>query len=133
MIILIVEDEPIIAISLALELEASGHTVVGPTTTSPEAIELARQHRPGLALLDIDINGDEDGIDLARGLQQLGIPSLFLTGQQANARANADAALGLIPKPYTATSVCRSMEIVAAMLAGRAHPARTGVLEVFRH
>jgi CheY-like chemotaxis protein len=133
MLILIVEDEPIIAMSLALELEASGHTVLGPTSTSLEAIDLVRHNRPALALLDITIEGEGDGIDLARGLQLLGIPSVFLTAEQAQARANSDAALGLIAKPYTTTGVCRSLEIIAAILEGRAHAPRTGALEIFRH
>jgi CheY-like chemotaxis protein len=129
--ILIVEDEPIVAMHLAIELEAAGHTVIGPAATSLEALQLARQHLPWLALVDITLNGRADGIELARVLQQLGIPSLFLSAQHAEARANKDAALGFIAKPYAAAHVCDSLDIVAAMLAGRTLPAHTGALEVF--
>lgn len=130
--ILIVEDEPIIAISLAVVLESAGHTIIGPVRTRLEAVELCRKHRPTIALLDINLEGRFDGIELARSLQQQGIPSVFLSAQHAQALANRDAALGFIAKPYTAANVCDSLEIVAAMLAGRAPPAQTGVLEVFR-
>lgn len=81
MIILIVEDEPIVAINLAIELEAAGHTVIGPVATSLEALALARQHLPWLALVDITLDGRADGVELARMLRQLGIPSLFLSAQ----------------------------------------------------
>lgn len=57
---------------------------------------------------------------------------MFLSAQHAQALANRDAALGFIAKPYTATNICESLEIVATMLAGRTPPAQTGVLEVFR-
>jgi CheY-like chemotaxis protein len=130
--ILIVEDEPIIAISLAVVLESAGHTIIGPVRTRLEAVELCRKQRPTIALLDINLEGRFDGIELARSLQQQGIPSVFLSAQHAQALANRDAALGFIAKPYTAANVCDSLEIVAAMLAGRAPPAQTGVLEVFR-
>jgi two-component system, response regulator PdtaR len=133
MIILVVEDEPIVAINLAIELEAAGHTVIGPVATSLEALALARQHLPWLALVDITLDGRADGIELARMLRQLGIPSLFLSAQPDEAHANKDAALGFIAKPYAAASVCDSLGIVAEMLAGHTLPAHTGVPEVFRN
>lgn len=132
MIVLIVEDEPIIAISLALVVESAGHTIIGPVRTSIDAIELCRQHRPTLALVDINLEGRFEGIELARTLQRQGIPSVFLSAQHAQALANRDAALGFIAKPYTATNVCESLDVVASILAGRAPPAQTGVLEMFR-
>lgn len=130
--ILIVEDEPIIAISLAVILESAGHTIIGPVRTRDEAIELCREHRPTIALLDINLEGRLDGVELARTLQQQGIPSVFVSAQHAQAFANRDVALGYIAKPYTAMNVCESLEIVAGMLAGRPPPAQTGALEVFR-
>lgn len=72
MIVLIVEDEPIIAISLALVVESAGHTIIGPVRTRLEALELCGKHRPTLALLDINLEGRFDGVQLARTLQQQG-------------------------------------------------------------
>lgn len=131
MIVLIVEDEPIIAISLALVVESAGHSIIGPARTSIDAIELCRQQRPTLALVDINLEGRFEGIQLARTLQQQGIPSVFLSARHAQALANRDAALGFIAKPYTATNVCESLDVVASILAGRTPPAQTGVLEMF--
>lgn len=132
MIVLIVEDEAIVAINLALELEEAGHTVIGPACRSETAMQLAREHQPTLALVDISIEQPQDGIALARTLKELGVPSLFLTGQPEAARANPDAALGLIEKPYTTWSVNESLEVVAAVLAGRKPTTYTSALELFR-
>jgi len=130
--ILIVEDEPIIAINLAIVLELAGHSIIGPARTMQAATALCGQHRPTLALVDINLEGRADGVDFARTLKQQGIPSIFLSAQHAHALANKDAALGFIAKPYTAANICESLDIVATMLAGHNPPAQTGVLEVFR-
>jgi len=132
MIVLIVEDEAIVAINLALELETAGHTIIGPVARCESAIELARERRPALALVDISLDEPCDGIALARMLKELDIPSLFLTAQPEAARANADAALGLIAKPYTTRDVSESMEVLAAVLAGRKPTSYCSALELFR-
>ena len=131
MIVLIVEDEPLIAGNLALVLEAAGHAVIGPAPSSAVAIALAQHSQPDLALVDINLDGRPDGVKLARALQLLGIPSVFMSAQHALAFANRDAALGFIEKPYSAANVCESLEVVDAMLNGYTPPARTGVLELF--
>ena len=101
MLILIVEDEPIVAWSLAEALRESGHTILGPTASSDEAIELSARYTPRLALVDITLDGQVEGITLARRLKsEMSIASVFMTAQPMLARENADAALGLIEKPY---------------------------------
>lgn len=129
--ILIVEDDAIIAVNLALVLESAGHTVVGPVGNSDEAIELGEKQRPSLALVDINLGGEPEGVGVARALQRHGIPSIFVSAQHAQAWENRDAALGFIAKPYSAAGVCRSLETLEGMLHGQGVPANTGVLEVF--
>lgn len=132
MIVLIVEDQAIAAINLAVELETAGHTVIGPASHCESAIALAREHRPALALVDISLQSPQDGVPLARTLKELGVPSLFLTAQPEAARANTDAALGLIEKPYITRDVRDSLDVVAAVLAGRKPATYTSALELFR-
>jgi DNA-binding response OmpR family regulator len=134
-IILIVEDEPIIALNLALTLEDAGHTILGPVRSSREALELARKTHPELALVDINLEGRQEGTDLARALRRLGTPSIFLSAQHAVAYANSDAAIGLIGKPYTAEAVCDSLLMVDDIIHGRevGEDENTGMLELFRH
>ena len=132
MLILVVEDEPIVAWSLAQALGKSGHAVLGPTASSAEAVELAARYIPKLALVDITLNGQVEGIALARRLKsEMSIASVFMTGQPMLARENADAALGLIQKPYVPERVIRAIAIIDEMLAGRAAHCRASVLELF--
>lgn len=132
MLILIVEDEPLIAWSLAQALYESGHTVLGPTASSVEAIELCVRYVPKLALVDITLDGEVEGIELARKLKsEMSIASIFMTAQPTLARENADAALGLIQKPYVPERVIRAIASIDEMLDGRAAHCRASILELF--
>jgi CheY-like chemotaxis protein len=129
--ILVVEDDAVIALNLVVVLEEAGHTVVGPTGSADEALDLSRNQHPILALIDINLHGEPAGIELARALQRRGISSVFVSAQHAQAWANKDAAVGLIAKPYSAASLCRSLEVLEPMLRGEAAPLSTGLLELF--
>ena len=132
MLILIVEDEPIVALSLAQALREAGHTILGPTASSVEAIELSARYTPRLALVDITLDGEIEGIGIARRLKnELRIASVFMTAQPTLARENADAALGLIEKPYVAERVSRAIAVIDELLNGRAPHYRASVLEWF--
>jgi CheY-like chemotaxis protein len=123
-ILLVAEDEALIALVLELELRGAGHEVLGPAATPEEALALVAETRPGLALIDINLTGRGDGIALARALRDRhGVPSLFVSGQAPDALAAKDAALGLVRKPYAPEDVARAVEAVAELLRGR-RPAR---------
>lgn len=68
--ILIVEDEPVTAISLRTRLQIQGHTVIGVAATGEEAFRLARTENPDLVLLDVSLAGHASGIDVASRIQQ---------------------------------------------------------------
>jgi len=132
MLILIVEDEPIVAWSLADALLESGHTILGPTASSDEAIQLCAPRAPGLALVDITLDGREEGIALARRLKsEMSVDSIFMTAQPMLARENADAALGLIEKPYRPELVSQSIAVIDEVLNGRAAHSSARALEWF--
>jgi DNA-binding response OmpR family regulator len=119
-IILVAEDEAIIALMLAMTLDLAGHKVVGPVASVEEGLELAEATRPELALVDIRLSGARDGVCLARSLRdRWGVPSLFISGQTAEARAARDAALGVLGKPYDPGEVIEAVATVGELLAGR--------------
>jgi CheY-like chemotaxis protein len=124
MVILIAEDQQIVAMMLAWQLEAAGHHVLRPVATLREAEALATQEAPDLALIDIGLRDNESGVSLARKLQsELQIPCVFITGEPAAARAHSDAALGVIAKPYSPTDLNRSIHALNMILLGVApHP-----------
>jgi DNA-binding response OmpR family regulator len=120
MIILVAEDEALIALVLELTLCRAGHEVLGPAADVDEALRLAEQRGPDLGLIDICLHNDSDGVWLARRLKERwAVPCLFLSGQVIQARAAGDAALGLIGKPYDPDEVIEAVAAVGELLAGR--------------
>lgn len=81
----IVEDELIIAESILEALESLGYEVPEPAGNFDEAIKMIENEKPDLLLLDINLKGAKDGIDLASIIkEEYNIPFIFLT-------ANADS------------------------------------------
>jgi CheY-like chemotaxis protein len=78
--VLIIEDEPIIALDIQELVERCGHSVVGIAATETEAVALAEAERPGLVLADINLGAGGDGASaVARILQHLTAPVIFVT------------------------------------------------------
>jgi DNA-binding NarL/FixJ family response regulator len=107
--ILIVEDDFLIALQTESALTGAGFHVVGTATTAEEAIAFAREQRPFLAVMDIRLAGERDGIDAARELfGELGIRCIFATAHddpRTRERAEPYAPLGWLAKPYTMASL----------------------------
>jgi CheY-like chemotaxis protein len=78
--VLIIEDEPIIAMDIEELVEGCGHRVVGVAATEGEAVAIARRERPGLILADINLGAGGDGTSaVARILQHHHAPVIFVT------------------------------------------------------
>ncbi len=78
--VLIIEDEPIIALDLTRLVRELGHNVGGVATTRDEAVETARGVRPGLVLADIRLADGSSGMDAASEiLKSFDIPVIFIT------------------------------------------------------
>ena len=132
MVVLVVEDEPVIAASMEWELMAAGHEVLGPASSVEEADTLVRAQRPDLALVDINLAGADEGVELARDLKRrYGVHSLFVTGQAAQARQNTDAALGVLAKPFAFESLVACVPAAAELMEGRTPSRLPRGLEVF--
>lgn len=131
MIVLIVEDEPFTAMALEMELEAAGHRVLGPAPTVREAERLVAALHPDVALVDINLQGGGDAVAMARKLTAGGVRTLFTSGQIATARANADAAWGLIAKPYDPQTVIKAIVLLERVAAGQGPGSVPPQLELF--
>lgn len=78
--VLIVEDEPIIAMDIESIVRDLGHEVTGVAVTRDEAVALAMEDRPGLVLADIQLADDSSGIDAVKDiLAQFSVPVIFIT------------------------------------------------------
>ncbi|MGK6321224.1 response regulator [Sphingomonas sp. DT-204] len=78
--VLIIEDEPIIAMDIEAIVRDLGHEVTGVAVTRDEAVALAMEDRPGLVLADIQLADDSSGIDAVKDiLAEFSVPVIFIT------------------------------------------------------
>ncbi len=102
--ILIVEDEQIVALNLNGTLARLGYEIVGVAGTGDQSVRLAEETRPDLALMDIALAGEKDGISSAGVIwQQWNIPVVFLTAfadEETLARAQQNGVFGFLTKPF---------------------------------
>ena len=113
-LVLIVEDEFLIANDLADILESAGYHVLGPAESGTEARALVTETRPTVALLDIFLKGTETGIELAYWLNQLHIPFVFLSANLTDdvlAAAKVTEPFGFLNKPFRERDVLAALEI----------------------
>ncbi len=78
--VLIIEDEPLIAMDLEALVEGLGHHVLGVARTRTEAVKLAGENRPGLILADIQLADGSSGLDAVNDLlKSFEVPVIFIT------------------------------------------------------
>jgi CheY-like chemotaxis protein len=78
--VMIIEDEPLIALDIEGLVTELGHDVVGIATTRKEANDLAQATKPGIVLADIQLADGSSGIDAVNDiLKSLDIPIVFIT------------------------------------------------------
>jgi len=103
--IAIVEDEALIADHIAMCLEEAGYTVVGIEEDGKDALAMIGRERPDLCLLDINLAGGLDGVDIAQEInRKYQIPFIFLTSnsdRRTLERVQITEPAGFILKPYT--------------------------------
>jgi len=112
--ILIVEDEALIASYIEEVLGESGFRVAGIAASGPEALSLAAENSPALALVDIRLTGPIDGIELACQLREkFAVPAIFLSGlidAQTTERARTAHPLGFLSKPFLPSQVFNAIQ-----------------------
>ncbi len=120
--ILIVDDEPAARRRLVLMLEELDEEVVGQAANGVEALEMAREHRPDLLLLDVEMP-EVDGFDVLRHLGEPRPLVVFQTAYDEYAlRAFEHAALDYLVKPVTRAGLERALARVRARLAAPVLP-----------
>jgi len=116
--IVLVEDEPLVAMATQTIIEAIGGQVCGVAATVQEALAIATTERPEIVLMDILLLGEGDGIAAAEELYVcLGIPVIFVTAlsdPETLDRARSSGAYGLVTKPYTKSTLGSAIEMAIA-------------------
>jgi len=117
--ILIVEDEPLLAVTLKHLIELNPRFEVTHITDDLESTLAAVEERtPDLALVDLKLARGSTGFSVAVKLNELGVACLFTTGK-APPFPMPDLALGCLAKPYTEEDVVRALKAAEDKLRGR--------------
>jgi CheY-like chemotaxis protein len=105
--ILIIEDEPLIAMDLEALVEGLGHNVTGVARTRTEAVKLAASKRPGLILADIQLADGSSGLDAVNDLlKSFEVPVIFITAYPERfLTGERPEPAFLITKPYQPDTV----------------------------
>jgi response regulator NasT len=112
--VVIAEDEAIIRLDLRETLEEEGYDVVGETGRGDQAIELVRELKPDLAILDIKMPGT-DGLEVARIVTEeriCGVLILTAFSQREVVEQARDAgALAYLVKPFQKSDLIPAIEV----------------------
>ncbi|MBB6611400.1 LytTR family transcriptional regulator DNA-binding domain-containing protein [Pontibacter sp. Tf4] len=112
--ILISEDEVIIAEDIAACLEDLGYETCA-IDTGEATLDIIRETRPDLVLLDINLRGDSDGVEIgSRIKQEFNIPFIYLTAYADKStidRAKKTEPDGFLVKPFDEKSLRSTIEI----------------------
>lgn len=112
---LIVEDEAIVALDLADRLEGMGYSVVGTAASGAAALQIFEQKPVDIVLMDIHIQGAEDGIDTALKIRAVRpVPLIYLTAQTdapTVERAKATFPSAYLAKPFDEKNLQLAIEM----------------------
>jgi len=103
--ILIVEDEPLIAMMLEDFLDSLGHTVVGTVESVNEALAKAEDGGFEVAIVDVHLKGGETVWPLADRLSEKGVPFILATGGHIEPPPARHASAPILSKPYTIDAI----------------------------
>lgn len=115
--VLIADDEEAIRGLLRAHIENQGHEVVGTAENGEEAVRMAAEHRPDLAILDIRMP-EMDGIEAANQILEVHpCPVIFLTGyaeEELLSRAEETGAFYYLLKPFRSEDLAPAITLSVA-------------------
>lgn len=113
--ILIVEDEPLIAKNIGMYLNNNDYEVSAIAYDADEALHQLKRQPPDLAILDINLESERDGIEIAEYINQNNfIPFIYLTSysdKETIERAKKTNPSGFIVKPFNEKTLYATIEI----------------------
>ncbi|MBK8608557.1 MAG: response regulator transcription factor [Chitinophagaceae bacterium] len=113
--VLIVEDEPIIAEDIASALRTNDFDVSAIAYSMEDALEELKNNQPDLVLLDINLNGSEEGIEIAKVInEKYALPFVFLTSYSDKItlqHAKSTEPSGYVVKPFSEAGLYATLEI----------------------
>jgi ActR/RegA family two-component response regulator len=119
--VLIVEDEALIGLMLEDHLAHVGFEVVGVAASEAEAFRMAGAHKPGYAVVDINLGAGGSGLNVGLELNASGVLVLYASAYcpehwEGMVETGARACMS---KPYDAEAVPRALEALAMLRVGK--------------
>lgn len=113
--VLVVEDDPFVAMDLQDILTAHGAEVLGPVPTVPAALAAIGAEHPNAVLLDVNLRGTKSVL-VAAALRAAGIPFVLVTGYSRSQLDEPEMReVPIIPKPVTVERLVQVLrEIISA-------------------
>jgi AmiR/NasT family two-component response regulator len=121
--IVVAEDESLIRMDIVETLKDQGFDVVGEAGDGLKAIELARELKPDLMVMDIKMP-DMDGLSAAEQIAKLRIPVVFLTAfnqQELVSRASEVGAMAFLVKPFSPEDLLPAIEVALSRFQQLTH------------
>jgi DNA-binding response OmpR family regulator len=119
--IMVVEDEALLAMQMELLLAEAGLVVVGPAASVAEAIELAKQQSPDVALLDINLSGQKV-FPVADVLAAADTPFIFLSGHSRDVLPERYGDAPFLQKPCEAEALLQAVDAVTGKIRNADRP-----------
>jgi CheY-like chemotaxis protein len=117
--LLLVEDEPFIALDLQLLTQSAGHEVVGIADCFESAIAMAAEAAPDAALVDINLRDGFSGVNISRALtDDRSMEVGFVTGNAEQIPADFAGARAVLEKPFTQEGIEELLAILQAACDG---------------
>lgn len=102
--VLIIEDDDVTALNLKMSLEKQGYEVIALAETSTSSRNKIKVYNPDIVLIDITLEGNDDGIEIARFIRdKMPRPFIFLTAHSESSmlvKAKQTEPYGYIVKPF---------------------------------
>jgi CheY-like chemotaxis protein len=108
--ILVVEDESMVAMMIEDMLEDLGHKVIATSGRMPEASKLVSDSIADLAILDVNLNGEET-YPLADSLAARQIPFIFATGYGASGIKPEWSGVPVLQKPFQSRELAQAINL----------------------
>ena len=113
--ILSVEDEPLIAFDTEHVLIEAGYDVVGTVDSVEAALEVIKDKKLDLALVDLGLTDGGNGVEVAAAARQAGLQVLFVTGRCP--KGGESLCIGCLEKPFTQKDLRAAIEAIETLLA----------------
>jgi DNA-binding response OmpR family regulator len=113
--VLVLEDEPLLAMLLEQNLTELGYSLAGSAATVPQALALLDEQAIDCALLDWSLGDDETSLPVARRLRQEGRPFCFLSGHSSLEASPLIDDAPLLTKPVRLEELDSALKAMAGL------------------